>query len=246
MQGGVRYILVILLLVKGYSSASQVDTSLNAGKIINEIGLKYRSNWYCNLTFKQEMFRYRYDSIVNREEWEVAYSAPSKLHIRYRDFNSGRGWIIANDSIYSYNKNQLIGKRGRIHEAMILGHDLYCSEPDFLLQRLALLRINTGRVEVVTLKGRRLIQVGDPGAFCFWLYADNLLFYGYRKRADNGSVRELFFENYRNIQGFPVATELHYYDNGRLYQLERYSEIRLPSYLHPSLFDPEQFSKVRW
>ncbi len=244
-----NYRIVLLVfwgIIGPLFSFSQSDSILNAEHIFNQIQLSYANNWYCNLTFKQETFRYRYDSIVNREEWEVAYSAPSKLHIRYKDFNSGRGWIIANDSIYTFNKKQLIGRRDRIHEAMILGHDLYCIPPQVALTRTKQLGINTSFIEITPINGKRVIQIGDPNVFCFWLFADNLLFYGYRKRTDTGSIRELYFENYRTIQGWPVATELHYYDNGRLYQLERYSEIRLPSYLHPNLFSPMHFNDIRW
>jgi hypothetical protein len=205
----------------------------------------YSSNWYPYLTLKQDMFRYRDDSLIRNEVWVVAYGAPGRLHIRYDDFDSGRGWLIINDSIYSFNHNKFIGKRPRLHELITLGLDAYVVPPKDIIPKLVEMKFDLNILEKTSINGKIVYQVGDPEKQCFWISKDDLLFYGIRKVSDSGT-KELYFENYKMFYGKPVATQIQYFQDGHLYLLEKYFEIRLPSLLPDSFFDPEQFEHTRW
>lgn len=206
---------------------------------------KYANCWYQHLTFKQDMFRYRDDSLIRNEVWVVAYSAPAKLHIRYQDFDSGRGWLIVNDTIHSFNHNKPIGKRPRMHELMTLGLDTYITSPEITISKLEEMNFDLSKLCLTTINGKVVYQVGDPQKQCFWVHKDDLLFYGLRRTGEFG-VRETFFENYKTFYGKPVATEVHYFQDGHMYLFERYFDIRLPSSMPENFFNPEQFSDTRW
>lgn len=235
-----------LLLFCENVAIGQTDSISNGFSLVKTMYSKYSLNWYSNLTFKQEVFRVKDDSIVSREVWILAYSSPSKLHIRYSDFNSGRGWLIANDSIYTYNNFNLIGSHHRIHELMVIGLDIYNILPEMSVERIKQLGIDFSRFEIVTIKGKRLYQIGNPEAICFWVYANNLLFYGIRKVNESGDVKDTFFEHYKTLYGKPIATEVHYFLNGNMFIFERYSEIRFPTYLHNDIFIPAKFKDIMW
>lgn len=238
--------LTMLILFSVEFTYSQTDSISNVSDLVSQLHRKYSGAWYENLTFKQETFRFRDDSIINREIWDIAYSKPSQLNIRYKDFDSGRGWIIVNDSIYSFNHSKLIGSRFIRHEIMFLGMDMFALPSNIVLEKLKLLGIDLNRFEITFVNGKKVYQVGDGNKFCFWIFVDNLLIYGVRKVNEMNDIRETYFESYKNIYGKPVATELHYYLNRKLFQMERYFEIRLPTYLHPDIFNPGKFSDVRW
>jgi hypothetical protein len=240
-----RLLLIsFVLIVMSFNRFDQKVIS-NGEELIGLMYRTYSESWYHHLTFKQEMFRYRNDSLIRNEVWSVAYSAPGRLHIRYQDFDSGRGWLIINDSLYSFNHGKLIGVRARFHELMTLGLDAYVVSPDVIISKLKSMEFDLDIIEETIINGKSVFQVGNPDIQCFWILKENLLFYGLRKAGDMG-VRETFFENYKLHYGMPVATQIHYYQDGSLYLYEKYFEIRLPSTLPGSYFDPELFTETRW
>lgn len=235
----------ILFLTLGFSFSQQDLSPKNGEDLINLIYKTYSQDWYSHLTFKQDMYRYRGDSLIRNEVWLVAYSAPGKLNIRYKDFDSGRGWLIVNDTLFSFNHNKLIGKKARLHELMTLGFDLFIVPPDETIPKIIEMKFDLSKLSVVSIKGNLVYQVGDPEKQCFWVHKDDLLFYGYRKASEAG-VSETFFENYKTFYGKQVATQVQYFQDGHLYLFEKYFEIRLPSSLPESFFEPEKFCETRW
>jgi len=237
-------LILLFLQIIALPTYSQ-ETLISGSELIEKMHAKYADNWYRHITFKQNMFRYKNDSLVRNEIWLVAYSAPSKLHLRYLDFNSGRGWLIANDTLYSYKHNKLKGKRPRLHELIILGYDVYGVSPQVTIPKIKQKGFDLSRVIQTEIRGNRVYQVGKPDSLCFWVHADNLLFYGTRRVSKNGT-RDIFYENYREMYGKPVATEVQYFENGHMYLYEKYFDIRLPSSLPADFFEPENFDKTRW
>jgi hypothetical protein len=236
---------LLILSLSAITIRAQDNIPSNGKDLIKLMYNTYSSNWYPYLTLKQDMFRYRDDSLIRNEVWVVAYSAPGRLHIRYNDFDSGRGWLIINDSIYSFNHNKFIGKRPRLHELITLGLDAYIVPPQQIINKLIEMKFDLSILETTSIKGKIVYQVGDPEKLCFWISKEDLLFYGIRKVSESGT-RESYFENYKLYYGKPVATQIQYFQNGHLELLEKYFEIRLPSLLPESFFDPDQFEYTRW
>jgi len=235
----------IFLQFISFQSNAQEDTLTNSEGLIKLIYQTYSKNWYPHLTFKQEMFRYKNDSLVSTEIWIEAYSAPSRWHIRYQDFDTGRGWLIVNDSIYTYNHNKLIGKRPRVHELMILGLDIYIVSPEIVISRIIGMNFDMSYFTTTTKNGKQVYQIGNPDKQCFWVEKGNLLFYGMRKVGESG-VKETFFEAYKIIYDKPVATQIQSFENGKLVLFEKYFDIRLPSCLPEEFFEPANFATTRW
>ncbi len=239
-------VLSIILIVFSFtSSAQQKDTLANGKDLLELIYRTYSENWYPNITLKSELFRYKNDSLVSTEVWFEAYSAPSRLHIRYKDFYTGRGWLIVNDTLFSFSHNKMVGSRPRLHELMILGFDAYIVKPEIVLQKVKAIGFDVSKISITTKNGKKVIQIGNPNTQCFWVEKDNLLFYGMRKVAE-GSVKETFFEKYETIYGKPVATQIQYFQDGHLVLFEKYFDIRLPTSLPEEFFFPENFTKTRW
>jgi hypothetical protein len=161
------------------------------------------------------------------------------------DFDSGRGWMLANDTLYSFNHNKLIGEKFRLHEQIILGFDLFSIPPDEIIPRIKSMSIDLSVLSTLSINGKQVYQVGDPTQHCFWVKMDDLLLYGIRKVSEN-NVSDTYFENYKTFYGKPVATEMQYFRNGKMYRYEKYSEIRLPTSLPVEFFYPNLFEETRW
>lgn len=237
--------LLISFLLFCLNGFSQTDTLKNGEELISSMHKKYADVWYKHISFKQDMYWYKDDSLLRNEVWVAAYSAPGNLHIRYKDFDSGRGWLIVNDTLYSFNHNKLIGKKLRLHEVMTLGFDIYVIQPEVIIKKLKRMNFDLSVFEIKTVNGIEVYQIGDYSNRCFWIQRDNLLFYGFRKNEEMGES-EVFFENYKNFYGNPVATQIQYFRNNQLYLIEKYFEIRLPTEMPNSFFDPNLFSNTRW
>lgn len=223
-----------------------IDSNVNNGEeLIRLMHKTYSNDWYNHLTFKQNIFRYREDSLIQNEIWLVAYSAPGKLHIRYKDFDTGRGWLVFNDTLYSFNHNKLIGQRPRLHEQITLGFDAYIVSPEQVIPKLTGLNFDLSLLSITTVNGRNVYQVGDPQKHCFWVRTEDLLFYGIRRVTELG-VNEMFFDNYKLFYGKPVATEIQYFSNGKLSLFEKYFDIRLPTSLPQEFFELSRFYETRW
>lgn len=239
------YMLLIPILMVLLSFNKDKKNIENGRDLVQQIHQTYSDSWYTNLTFKQEIFRYSDDSLIRNEVWLVAYNAPGNLHIRYKDFDSGRGWLITNDTLYSFNHNKLIGKRPRLHEIMTLGLDIFITPPNKIVKKIEEMGFDMSLLTETVINGKQVFQVGDPNNQCFWIYKDDLLFYGLRKIDENG-VRETFFEKYKTFYNKPVATQIQYYQDGEMYLLEKYFDVRLPSCLPDDFFNPNLFNSTRW
>lgn len=235
---------LFFLLFSAKPTYSQETISCGS-ELIEKMHAKYVDNWYQHITFKQNMFRYKNDSLIRNEIWLVAYSSPTKLHMRYLDFTSGRGWLIVNDTLYSYNHNKLIGERPRLHEIIILGYDVYGVSPQVTIPKIRQMGFDLSRVTQTQIGGNNVFQVGNPDSLCFWVHSESLLFYGIRRVSENGTS-EIFYENYKEVYGKPVATEVQYFEDGHMYLYEKYFDIRLPSSMPLNFFYPEQFDETRW
>jgi len=165
------------------------------------------ANWYEHITYKQEMYWYKHDSLVKSEVWLVAYSVPSVLHICYKDFDSGRGWIVANDTFYAFNHNKLIGKRPRMHTHIALGFGVFFVALEVMVSRIEKMGFDIRELAIVEVNGHEVYQVGNPATSCFWVHAESLLSYGVRSVDESGN-RDIFFEKYKQSYEKHVATQV--------------------------------------
>lgn len=239
------FAICISMLLPTIVIAQQHPPVSNGEDLIRLMYSTYSNDWYKYLTFKQNIFHYRSDSLIRNEVWVVAYSAPGMLHLRYQDFDSGRGWLVVNDTIYSYNHGNLIGQRPRLHDQITLGLDAYVVAPDEVIPKLKQMDFDLSIVTIELVNGKQVYQVGDPSKHCFWVTMDNMLFYGIRRVTETG-VNDMVFDNYTVIYGIPVATGIQYLSNGKMYRYEKYFEIRLPTSLPQEFFDPDKFNNTRW
>lgn len=238
-------VLSVALSLICFSNGVKAQSPVNGSEVIRLMHQTQADSWYRHITFKQDMYWYRRDSLIKNEIWVVAYSTPSMLHIRYKDFDSGRGWIFINDTLYTFNHNKLIGQRPRMHSHLALGFDVYVVEPEVMIPRIERMGFDLHEISEVEINGNSVYQIGDPEEHCFWVHKESMLFYGVRK-VDESGVKDTFFEKYKLFYGKPVATELHYYQDGSLYLFEKYFEIRLPNIFPDSYFNPEEFVNTRW
>lgn len=239
-----KYIIIVLTLLLTIPAYSQKPE--NGYEIIEQMYNSHKSNWYETLCFSQEVFRYRNDSLIATEIWQEAYQSPGNLIIKFKDWNSGTGVLFTNDSIYTYSESILESVKYRIHDLVVLGLDVNSVPPERTAERVVKCGYNPGLLAEGKCMGREAWIVGDTVSNCFWVDKESLLFLKMRRRSGENS-REVEFVRYENINGYPVATEIRFYDNtGALVMVEKYFNIVPDCKVPVQTFDPSEFNNARW
>ena len=235
---------IVLSLLVTISSCSQKPQ--NGYELIEQMYNANKSNWYETLCFSQEVLRYMNDSVTATEVWHEAYQSPGNLILKFNDRDSGNGLLFTNDSIYSYREGALESVRYRIHDLVVLGLDINNIPPETTAERAVKCGYNLDIIIEGQCMGRDAWIVGDTTNTCFWVDRESLLFLKMRRRSGENS-REVEFARYESINGYPVATEIRFYDhNGVLNMVEKYFNITPGCRVPSATYNPAGFMKAKW
>jgi hypothetical protein len=236
--------LIILSLLLSMASCSRKPG--NGYELIEQMYEANKSNWYETLCFSQEVLHYRNDSVIATEVWHEAYQSPGNLIIKFNDWRSGTGILFTNDTIYSFRDGVAEPVRYRIHDLVVLGLDVNNIPPEITAERALKCGYNLGLLTEGQCMGRDAWIVGDTLSTCFWVDRESLLFLKMRRRSGENS-REVEFARYESINGFPVATEINFYDkNGVLNMVEKYFNITPGCKVPAKTYSPSEFNNARW
>ncbi|HNX84904.1 MAG: hypothetical protein KBB24_08780 [Bacteroidales bacterium] len=236
-------IIAMILLVTGSSCSQKPE---NGYELIEQMYKANKSNWYETLCFTQEVLHYWNDSITSSEVWYEAYQSPGNLIIRFNDWNSGNGMLFTNDTIYSFREDTLESVRYRIHDLVVLGLDINNIPPEITAERAVKCGYNLDLLAEGKCMGRDAWIAGDTLSTCFWADMESLLFLKMRRRSGANS-REVEFARYEDINGFPVATEIRFYDkDGVLNMVEKYFNVMPGCRVPAQTFIPSEFNNARW
>lgn len=238
----ISYFLIFSLLFK--------DPAPSGKEVIEKMQEQWEGKWGKNMRFDQKVFLYRNDSLVKEEIWQEILSSPQNLQIRFSGFETGNGILFKNDSVYSFAEGKLVRKEGRVHHLLLLGFDVYFLPPSETEAKLNELGFDlSSSYERDTEMGPVYVigtnDLKDTTSSQFWINKEKL----YLEKVilnTNGRISEVVMKNYQFIDSYPVATEIDFYTNGKLYMEEKYFDFSFPDNVDPEIFDPENFSEVKW
>lgn len=239
-----KKILIVLILINTISSFAQQPQS---GYVLIE--RMYHSNkakWYQSLCFSQEVLYYKNDSIVAADVWLEAYQSPSNLILKFTNWTSGNGFLFTNDSLYTYQNGSIQSTKYRIHDLVVLGLDINSISPEITAKRAEKCGYNLNIIAEDQCLGHNAWVVGDTSTACFWVDKETLLFLKMRRKTGENS-RKVEFAKYENINGYPVATVINFYNShGELNMVEKYFNITPNCRVPPTIYNPKEFSNAKW
>jgi hypothetical protein len=239
-----KNLLIFLTLLVSFASCSQKPE--NGYELIEQMYKANKSNWYETLCFSQEVLHYRNDSVIATEVWHEAYQSPGNLIIKFNDWRSGTGILFTNDTIHNFRKDTLESVRYRIHDLVVLGLDINNIPPEITAERALKCGYDLDLLTEGQCMERDAWIVGDTLSTCFWVDRESLLFLKMRRRSGENS-REVEFARYESINGYPVATEIRFYDNnGMLNMVEKYFNITPGCKIPAKTYSPTEFKNARW
>ena len=217
--------------------------------ILHKMHEKYSGKWYKTFTFVQTTEFYRNDSLKNTATWYEAAHFPYNFRIDVGDPKNGNGVIYKEDSTYYFQKGQLKRSEAGTNPFTFLLGGMYVVSFDSAVSKLHSQGYDLTKGYKTKWKGKNVFVIGagkgDEVSKQFWVDAKDLyLVRSIEKEGDN-RIDALMMDHIRVGKGWS-ETKVMIYFNGRLGQVEKYSNIKAGVPLDDQLFDPAFYDKVHW
>jgi hypothetical protein len=216
--------------------------------LVRAMHARYAGKWYSTLSFAQKTTRRLPNDSVRVESWYEYGGIPGRLRIEIGPRENGNGVIYANDSLYAIRGGRVAVRRAQRNSLMVLGFDVYAQAPERSMQILREEGFPLAPLRTETYQGRRTYVVGGaPGDLHsrqFWVDAERLVYVRSFEPypGDTTKTMEVHFDGYQPFGGGWVATVVDILVDGRSFQKEEYSDVRVDMPLDPALWIPERWT----
>lgn len=229
-------------------SAGEIQT---AGDLVREMHDRYAGKWYSTLRFEQSNTFYTSSGREEKSRWVENLSVPGKLRIDFEPLSSKSGLLILNNRVTTFDNGRRGETRRSIQPILTLTADVYAIPPAVTMRRLDSLRIDLEKLRTDRLDRKRVYVVGaekdDLTSNQVWIDAEKLLLVRLIQSTTAGGrtiTTDTRVGGYKEIDGFPVATEFMSLRDGKPYFKEEYENIRVNAPIPAAMFDPTRWSRV--
>lgn len=230
-------------------AATQTAANITDGEsLIRAMHARYAGKWYNTLSFTQKTTRRLPNDSVRVDTWTEYGAMPGRLRIEMGAREAGNGAIYANDSVYAVRGGRVVVRRAERNSLMVLGFDVYAQAPERSMQILREEGFPLSPLRTEMWQGRRTYVVGgapgDMHSRQFWVDAERLLYVRSFEPlpGDTAKTMEVRFEGYQPFAGGWVSTLVDIMVDGRSFQREEYSNVKVNERLDPALWIPERWS----
>ena len=220
--------------------------------LIREMHDRYSGKWYTTLRFEQANTFYTSSGREEKSRWVQNLAVPGKLRIDFQPLSSKSGLLILNNRVTTFDNGRRLETRRSIQPILTLTADVYAIPPAVTIRRLDSLRIDLEKFRTDRLDRKRAYVVGaddgDESSNQIWVDADKLLLLRLvqsETRAGRTIVTDTRVGGYKEIDGYPVATEFLSLRDGKPYFKEEYENIRVNEPIPAMFFDPTRWSRVQ-
>lgn len=216
--------------------------------VLGAMHARYASDFYSTLTFKQNTTTLTATGRELKGVWNEVLAVPGRLRIDYQPLTSHSGVLYANGRIHAFTDGKAQPAQRGWNPLAILIADVYAQPVDTTVRQLDSLGFDLSVMREDTWQGRAAwvvgARAGDTTHAQFWVDRDSLLVRRVIQRDVRGTrpvVTDVRFYRYQSVGGYPVAFDVHFHRDGRLYFKEEYFDVRVNEPVAPELFDP-----ARW
>lgn len=224
----------------------------SARDLIREMHDRYAGKWYSTLRFEQSNTFYTSSGREEKSRWVENLSVPGKLRIDFQPLSSKSGMLIVNNRVTTFDNGRRQPTRRAIQPILTLTADVYAIPPAVTTRRLDSLKIDLDKFRTDRLDRKRVYVIGadenDETSNQVWVDADKLLLVRLiqtETRAGRPVTTDTRVGGYKEIDGYPVATEFMSLRDGKPYFKEEYENIRVNEPIPPAVFDPTRWSSAR-
>ncbi|HET7463833.1 MAG TPA: hypothetical protein VFJ82_21435 [Longimicrobium sp.] len=210
---------------------------------------RYAGKWYTTLSFTQKTTRHLPNDSVRVDTWREYGAMPGRLRIEMGDPAANNGAIYANDSVYAVRGGNVVARRAQRNSLMVLGFDVYAQPVAKSAEILREEGFLPGTLRRDSWNGRPMYVVSSDanGHREFWVDAENLLYVRSIEPLPGPAgaparVMDVRFEDYKQHGGGWVAERVDIQMDGKTFQLEEYTDVKVNQALSPELWVPEKWA----
>ncbi|MAD96239.1 MAG: hypothetical protein CMB99_02830 [Flavobacteriaceae bacterium] len=235
----IKFTCILLLTLCTISACNSIQSGEDVIKAMHD---KYEGQWYPHLTFAQNVYFYKGDTIQREQIWWEAITLGEGLIIKFDSISSDAGYLFRNDSLYVYNQGAIVNRGPRVHDALELGFNVYGQPADTTISKLKSAGFDFSKLD----EDERYYIIGDPTKKQVWIEKERLLFYKIKTTAPNGMTSGVEFHKYEKLGKTWISPEVLFFNNGKMTMKETYFDMKIPDSLPSDLFSKEGFQAKTW
>ncbi|MFN8573446.1 MAG: hypothetical protein U0132_15440 [Gemmatimonadaceae bacterium] len=216
--------------------------------VLRAMNNRYAGKWFSTLSFSQRTVTYSASGRETRGVWHEYLAVPGRLRIDYTPLSDHSGVVYAANRVTSFLNGKAAASQGGWNPALILIADVYVQPVDTSAYQLDSLGFKTSIVRRDSAGGQAMWVVGAPAGDTtssqFWVDADSLLVRRIIQKQvtpQRTTVTDIRLGAYQSVGGYPVAFQIQFYRDGRLFFREDYYDATVNDVLSPDVFDPAKW-----
>lgn len=233
-------------------ASSLLAAEVDGVSVVQKMHGAWAGKWYRTLSFAQHTRTLAPDGSEVKGVWYEALEHPGKLRIDYAPLRDKAGIICAQDRIFQFKAGVQVSEQATWNHLLVLIGDVYCQDVNRSAFQLEKLGFDLKVAHQGEWKGRPCwvvgARAGDLQANQFWVDARTYLLQRVIRRdpaTPKAPLREVQILDYRQVQGYPIASLIHFFFDGRLAFTEDYFDTRVNVPLDPVLFEPTRFGATQ-
>jgi hypothetical protein len=212
---------------------------------------KYAETWYKSLSYTQ-VNRYTIAGKEQSSEWVENLSVPGKLRIDFLPLSQKSGLLIDNSRVSTFSSGKRIDTRRLYQARPLLISDIYVQSAAVTVRRLDSLGIDTTKIRLDKLDGKRAFVIGaesgDLTSTQAWFDAETLLLQRFIQSEVRGGktvTSDLRVTGYTDIAGVPIPEAFVTKRDGATTLREEYTKVKVNAPMPAALFDPAKWATVK-
>lgn len=217
-------------------------------EVLKKMHDRFAGKWYKTFSFNQTTEIYRNDSLKRSETWYEHIKFPGDFRIDFGNPDSGNAVIYKNDSSYFFRNGKRAGARSDENDLLFLLGGMYFYPFEEVTAKMNSYGYDLDKFHEDTWEGTGVYVIGavrgEDSVNQLWIEKEN--FSPVRMiKYENNNKEEAYFENHVKLDGGYTETLVHFFINSKLVQVEKYHDLKGNIDIDPSIFDPDNFVKLK-
>lgn len=209
----------------------------------------YHKEWYHSFTFIQKTENFRNDSLIKTSTWYEAGIFPDKFRIDFGEPKLGNAVIFRNDSVYVFRNKEVVVSREEKNDLLFIIGGMYFLDKSEVYQKFEAFGYDLRKSFSTKFHGHDVVVIGANSdgekVNQLWYDKKQMVLLRMIKYVD-GHVQEGIFEDHQKQGKAWNESKITFYQDGKLDQIEYYSDFKANPKISDSLFDPSMFGSIHW
>jgi hypothetical protein len=205
---------------------------------------RYGGQWFKTLSFTQNNTLYTARGGETKSQWRQHLSVPGKLRIDYFPLSQRSGVLFDGSRVHTFDNGRAIDTQPGVNATLLLTADVYTLPLERATRLIDSLGFDLSKLRRDTWNGRPAYVVGavagDSTTSQVWVDSARMVALRIVQKERRGTrelVTDVRFDKFADFGGFPVATEVLQYRDGRLVFKEELVDVRVNEPIPDATFD---------